>query len=275
VTPAARPVPRLIATDLDGTFLSPDGTVSSTNAEAVLRAQQAGIPVLFATGRPVRWLDVIADLPGAHPTVIASNGAVLYDLGTREVRDRICLSPSATLTAIRSIREAVPGSLFGFETGDRFGYEPEYATYLADDSTDPAFYRGSAEEIAADGDFVKVLVQHPDLSGDDLLDRVREVVEGQLTATSSAANRTYGLVELSALGVSKASMLRRCCVRLGVEAGDVAAFGDMPNDVDMLSWVGLPRVVANAHPRLLDSRFEVVPSNDSSGVGQTILGWLS
>src|ERR687890_541800 len=89
-------VPALVACDLDGTFLSPDGTVSELNARAVLAAQGAGIPVVFATGRPVRWLDVIADLPGAHPTVIASNGAALYDLGAGELLDRICIDPEVT-----------------------------------------------------------------------------------------------------------------------------------------------------------------------------------
>src|ERR671933_1888465 len=83
-------VPQLIVSDLDGTFLSPDGTVSDQNRAAVLAAQDVGIPVVFATGRPVRWLDVIRDLPGAHPTVIASNGAVLYDLGADTVLDRVC-----------------------------------------------------------------------------------------------------------------------------------------------------------------------------------------
>ncbi|HEX8488306.1 MAG TPA: HAD hydrolase family protein, partial [Propionibacteriaceae bacterium] len=82
VTSEAQPrVPKLIVSDLDGTFLSPDGTVSPTNSAAVRAAEAAGVPVVFATGRPIRWLDVIRGLPGAHPTVIASNGAVLYDLG--------------------------------------------------------------------------------------------------------------------------------------------------------------------------------------------------
>ena len=39
----------------------------------------------------MRWLGVIADLPGVHPTVIASNGAVLYDLASRQTLDRLCL----------------------------------------------------------------------------------------------------------------------------------------------------------------------------------------
>ena len=114
-------VPRLVVTDMDGTFLSPDGTVSEQNRTAVLAAQQAGIMVLFATGRPIRWLDVIRDLPGAHPTVIASNGAVLYDLGTGELLDRICIDPAVALRAVLELRSTVPGTVFAFESGTRFG----------------------------------------------------------------------------------------------------------------------------------------------------------
>lgn len=265
--------PQLIATDLDGTFLSPDGSVSAENSAAVLAAQQAGIPVVIATGRPVRWLDVIKDLPGAHPTVIASNGAVLYDLGTREVLDRICLPPEVTLTAIRQLREQIPGASFAFESGTRFGYEPSYRTLVADDGSDPALYSGPAEDIARTGDHVKMLVQCHNTPPDDLLDTVRTVVGTTLTATHSAA-RGFGLVEVSAAGVSKASMLQRTCARLGVDARDVAAFGDMPNDVDMLAWVGMPYVVANGHPALHAMDFGRAPGNHESGVGRTIMGWL-
>ena len=80
---------------------------------------------------------------------------------------------------------------------------------------------------------------------------------------------------VSGPGVSKASMLARCCARLGIDAADVAAFGDMPNDVAMLSWAGLPHVVANAHPVLLEGPYRVVPTNAESGVGRTILEWVA
>ena len=273
--PAADPpaVPRLVVSDLDGTFLSPDGSVSEQNAAAVAAAQAAGIPVLFATGRPVRWLDVIRDLPGAHPTVIASNGAALYDLGAGELLDRICIDPGTALAAVRQIRAVVPDASFAFESGTRFGYEPAYRTWPADDGTNPALYRGPAEQVAVAEEFVKMLVQSQSVSPDDLLAIVRTEVGDTLTATHSQA-RAFGLVEISAAGVTKASMLRRFCARLGIEARQVAAFGDMPNDVDMLSWVGMPHVVANAHPAVLALDFPVVAANDQSGVGRTILGWL-
>ena len=264
---------QLIVTDLDGTFLSPDGTVSDENAAAVSAAQAAGVPVLFATGRPVRWLDVVKDLPGAHPTVIASNGAVLYDLGGGQLLDRICIDTGVALEAVRSIRAAVPGTSFAFESGTRFGHEPGYRTWAKDGTADPALFQGPAEEIAHSCDFVKLLVQSTDVPADDLLHRVRGCVGSALTATHSAA-QGFGLVEISAPGVSKASMLKRCCHRLGINQDQVAAFGDMPNDIEMLSWVGRPHVVANAHQALLQGDYRVVGGNAESGVGRAILGLI-
>jgi Cof subfamily protein (haloacid dehalogenase superfamily) len=270
---APKTVPARIATDLDGTFLSPDGSVSEENSAAVVAAQAAGIPVLFATGRPVRWLDVIRDLPGAHPTVIASNGAALYDLGAGTLVDRICIDPDIALDAVRRIRAVVPDASFAFESGTRFGYEPAYRPWPEDDGTNPALYRGPAEQVARTEDFVKMLVQSQSTSPDDLLRLVQGEVADTLTATHSQT-RAFGLVEISAAGVTKATMLRRCCARLGIDAHQVAAFGDMPNDVDMLSWAGMPFVVANAHPALLALDFPIVPANHESGVGRTILGLL-
>ncbi|MGI3783925.1 MAG: HAD family hydrolase [Janthinobacterium lividum] len=266
--------PALVACDLDGTFLSPDGTVSELNAHAVRMAQLAGIPVVFATGRPVRWLDVIADLPGAHPTVIASNGAVLYDLGTRQTLDRLCLDPEVALRAITCVREHVPDAAFAFESGTHFGYEPTYRTWVPDTGRDPTLRCAPVEALAGEISAVKMLVQSRALGDDALLARVEGCVGATLTATTSTG-RGHGLVELSAPGVDKASMLARTCARLGVPARRVAAFGDMPNDVSMLSWVGMPRVVANAHPALLALGFPVVPPNHESGVGATILDWLA
>lgn len=267
-------VPRLVVTDMDGTFLSPDGTVSEQNRAAVLAAQGAGIPVLFATGRPVRWLEVIRDLPGAHPTVIASNGAVLYDLGSGELLDRVCVDPDVALDAVRAVREAVPDAAFAFESGTRFGHEPGYRVWRAEPGVDPALFTGPAEDIARTEPFVKMLVQSVARDADRLLADVRAVVGDSLTVTHSA-NPGVGLVEVSGPGVSKASMLARCCARLGIDAADVAAFGDMPNDVAMLSWAGLPHVVANAHPVLLEGAYRVVPANAESGVGRTILDWVA
>ncbi|MFT4164047.1 MAG: HAD hydrolase family protein [Microlunatus sp.] len=261
-------IPKLIATDLDGTFLSPDESVSQLNSEAVLAAQEAGVTVLFATGRPVRWLEVIRGLPGAHPTVIASNGAALYDAQADRILDRVCIRADDAFDAVARIRTVVEDVSFAFESGTTFGHEPHYRTWQPSDGSDPDVFAGPLESIIRE-DLVKVLVQSRSLQSDDLLARVDSVIAGRLSATHSSS-RGYGLVEISAQGVDKGAMLARVCARMDIDPADVAAFGDMPNDISMLSWVGQPYVVANAHPALLSRGFTRVPPNSESGVGQTI-----
>ena len=210
--------PELIATDLDGTFLSPDGTVSADELRrACSAAQAAGIPVLFATGRPVRWLDVVKDLPGAHPTVIASNGAVLYDLASGELLDRICLDaggrPGAPSVDIRS---AVPDVSFAFESGTRFGYEPDVQPPgRTTTGNDPALFSGPAEEIAVRRGLRQDAGAEPLVtSPTSCCDRVRDAGRRPPDRHPLPDPRLRPGRDQRP-GVNKASMLQRCCARLG------------------------------------------------------------
>ncbi len=79
-----------------------------------------------------------------------------------------------------------------------------------------------------------------------------------------------GLAEISAPGVTKAAALAAWCRRLHVAAADVWAFGDMPNDLPMLTWAGTSFAVANAHPDVLAMADHTCPSNDEDGVAQVL-----
>ena len=75
-----------------------------------------------------------------------------------------------------------------------------------------------------------------------------------------------GMLEISAATVSKADTLARLCAGWGVDAEQVIAFGDMPNDVPVLRWAGVGVAVANAHPLALAGADRVTASNDDDGV---------
>ncbi len=81
------PKPCLIAIDIDGTLLGPDGQVSERNRAALHRAERAGVEIVIATGRrhayAMRVLRSL-DLP-AHRIVISSNGTVLRTVGAELV----------------------------------------------------------------------------------------------------------------------------------------------------------------------------------------------
>lgn len=260
--------PGLIVTDLDGTFLSPDGSVSAVNRAAMARAADLAIPFVVATGRPIRWLDVLAGLGGAHPLVIASNGAVLWDLGTDEVAEYTAIDPDCVAVLLERLRAGLPGVYLGLETVHGFRCEPGTPTA----ETVPA--EAITVDLLACGEPVlKLLGFHPELGSAELTLAATALVGDLATVTHSAVERP-GVVEISAPGVSKATALVRLCDRLGIAAGQVAAFGDMPNDTAMLDWAGAPHVVANAHPALLDAGYRVIAANHDSGVGRRVLELL-
>ena len=264
--------PRLIATDLDGTFLTTAKTVSPLNLAAAQRAAQLGVPLVVATGRPVRWLDVVDQLGLAHSQVIVSNGAAVYDLASRTVVRSHPLDSELALQVARELKEVIPGISFGFETPTGFGCEPESPSRQRGE---PGVQEGSLEELASGlGPVIKLLGFHTELDSDALVAAAEAVVTDRLTLTHALVGDAYGMLELTASGVSKASTLAALCAEEGIEAADVVAFGDMPNDLAMLSWAGRAYVVANAHPRLLATGFPVVPSNDADGVGRTVLELL-
>jgi hydroxymethylpyrimidine pyrophosphatase-like HAD family hydrolase len=264
--------PRLIVSDLDGTFLAPDGSIPAVNVAAVQRAAAMGVGFVAATGRPTRWLGVLAELGTAQPLVIAANGAVLWDLAAGRVVEASGIEVDLLRSVIAALRTAIPGLSFGVETPDGFACEPSC----------PAARRGTVAVLAAgqaglldvQGPVVKLLGFHPDLDAGPLADLAERAVGQVVTVTHSAPTGEYGLVEISAPGVSKASALQRLCRRLGIAPEGVAVFGDMPNDADMLAWAGMPHVVANAHPALLASGFPVVGSNAEAGVGRGIIALL-
>ena len=265
--------PALIATDLDGTFLGPDHRIPDVNLLAVRRAAQAGVPVVIATGRPTRALGPVAELDGAHAIVVASNGAVVYDRENATTLAVHPLDPADMRHAICRLRQAAPGITFGVETGSDYGCEPGGPE---EEFGDWGAWCGTAEEIVTRcRPALKLLGFHFGLTSDELVAIATETVGDRLAVTHASTAHKFGMVEFGPLGTSKATGLAEVCDRLGVAAADVAAFGDMPNDLDMLRWAGLPFVVANAHPTLIEAGFPVVAANADAGVGHTILELLS
>ena len=78
---------------------------------------------------------------------------------------------------------------------------------------------------------------------------------------------------VSAPGVTKASGVAMVAERLSVAAKDIAAFGDMPNDIPMLKMAGRGVAMANAHPAVLAAADEVTVSNVDDGVAVVLERW--
>jgi len=256
--------PRLIATDLDGTIVHRDGSVSARTLTAFSAAMDVGVRVVFVTGRPPRWMGEVADATGHRGVGICANGAYLYDMHTEQVLETHAIEATVASDAVRRVREVLPHAAFGIETLAGFAHEPEY---LPRWDPDPLLGVGPIEEFL-EGSIAKVLVRDDRVTGDVMLSAASPVLQGVVEVTHSDVNDS--LLELSALGVNKGTALARLAADWGIEQHEVVAFGDMPNDVEMLRWAGRGYAVGNAHAHALEAADEHAPSIHDDGVALVI-----
>jgi Cof subfamily protein (haloacid dehalogenase superfamily) len=260
-------LPRVVATDLDGTLLRSDGTVSQRSRGALAAAEDAGALVVLVTGRPPRWMASVVEQTGHRGLAVCANGALVYDLHTERVVEEHLIAPEIALEVVRALRASLPDLAFAVERGQRgFAHEPAYRP--AWDTDDKLV--AELDEIVREP-MAKLLARHAELDPDTLLARARGIVGEVATLTHSSQD---GLLEISAAGVSKASTLETLCKEHGYDATQCVAFGDMPNDIPMLRWAGWSVAVGNAHPDVIDVVNEVSTSNDDDGVANVLDRWL-
>jgi Cof subfamily protein (haloacid dehalogenase superfamily) len=250
---------RLVASDLDGTLLLPDETVSERTRAALAAAREAGITVVLVSGRPPRSLGPIAGRIGVGGIAICANGAVIWDLDTGTMVDSAPLAGELARRLVHGLREAIPGALFAVELEGSFGREAGWSDGLV--AAPPDVLEADALELIT-GPVTKLLVRHPTMEFAEVAERARRVVGDDAVVTWAGLR----LVEISAAGVTKASALERLCRRLGIAANEVVAVGDMPNDLAMLAWAGTAVAVANADQSVLQAADEVTASNTDDGV---------
>ncbi|GAA5114348.1 HAD family hydrolase [Alloalcanivorax gelatiniphagus] len=254
--------PRLVATDLDGTLLDASGHVSDRTRAVLDELDRLGVPVVFTTGRPVRWMVDLWDDVGGHGLAICSNGGIVYDVARREVRDVSAVPREVGLQLAELVRAAVPGTTFAVEHTSGWASETDFPRHPDDTES----VRGEWESIWTD-DVVKVLAVHPDLDPEDFWRRVEDAVGDLATTTWSS---TFALVEISGAGVTKATTLATVAAEMGIGAAEVVAFGDMPNDLPMLEWAGTSYAMANAHPSVRDAADLLAPANHEDGVAAVL-----
>ncbi|WP_225824188.1 Cof-type HAD-IIB family hydrolase [Streptomyces naphthomycinicus] len=272
-TPAAASPARLIATDLDGTLLRDDKSVSPRTVAALAAAEEAGIEVFFVTGRPARWMDVVSDHVHGHGLAICGNGAAVVDLhggpgAHRFVKVRELARENA-LKAVGLLREAAPGTVYAVEQTYGFHQEPDYPKLHMEipDNLLPAEKLLASDGPDADQPVLKILAYHPSLDPDAFLTLARLAIGDHANVTRSSPS---ALLELSGPGVSKASTLALCCAERGISHEEVVAFGDMPNDVEMLTWAGQSYAMGNAHPDVVAAASGRTVANNDDGVAVVI-----
>ena len=255
---------RLIASDLDGTLFGPDSVPEPRTVAAVNAVVDAGCIFAAVTGRSYfGGADRVTDSGAKAHWFIGANGGHRMNLATRTLEERLLFTEQQVNTMVSELPQSIDGLGFGFEHDRGFSFDAGFRAVFP-----RSFDGGPRQDTAAwaPHNIGKIFVSHPTLGSDELIDASAQLVpEGTHVTTSGTS-----FVELTPPGGDKAMGLARLCAQLGVDAGDVIAFGDNNNDVSMLGWAGRGIAMGNATSEAKAAADEVTATNTDFGVAQIL-----
>ncbi|VAW19900.1 hypothetical protein MNBD_BACTEROID01-2337 [hydrothermal vent metagenome] len=260
---------KLIATDLDGTFLKSDRSISEENIEALQLLGTKHIIRVIATGRNLKKvMDVIpSDVPFDY--IVFSSGAGIYDCkGKKHIYSRN-ISPGTSNGIIQLLVDEginfnafmpVPGnSYFWHHRGNKvcgeferyLEYNDGYASSLPNDKN-------------AESGLSQFLVIFP--NDESLFNKLKIKVEKlfpevRAIRATSPLGTGYIWMELFHKDVSKGNGIAHLCEIIGVHHGQTMGIGNDYNDIDLLNFTNYSYLVENA-PEELKPHFENAPSNE-------------
>jgi len=267
-------LPALIATDVDGTLLNGEDRITERTRQAILAAVAGGAQFVLATGRPPRWIAPVVDELGFAPMAVCANGAVIYDADTDRVISARTLSVDLLAELAEISLRTVPGAGLAAERVGKCAHDSATPHFVSAPGYEHAWLNPDNTEVSFEdvlsAPAVKLLVRKPGVPSSQLAAMLAKHVGvlGDITYSTDD-----GLVEISAIGISKAIGLQEITRPLEISAQDTVAFGDMPNDVPMLLWAGLGVAMGNAHPDAIEAANEVAESNNDDGLARVLERW--
>lgn len=256
--------PKLVATDLDGTYICHGHGLSPEHRAARDWLEARGIPVVPVTGRGPRLLDLTRSEIGEEGLLIMGQGGIVYD--GRTLIHRESMSGELALSILAQVREHVDDVRIGAEDGADFELPLRLEhgfvwPYSMDESINVA-----ADDVVS-GEVLKVFVESQQHPIDELTALIKSFVPEDLAYVTHSG---IGFVEISPPDVSKAAGVKYICDRFGIDHADVLCFGDMPNDLPMFEWSGRAVAMADGHPDVLAVADDIAPAACDHGIARYI-----
>ena len=247
---------RMVVTDLDGTLLRDDKTISAYTEGVIGRMRGRGVKFALATARPIR--SVRGFLPGfGFDGAVYHNGAVIEQDGA--LREGFGIA--GPLAVVRRILADDPGARVAVEASDVLYSNFDTAGIWPGVGYTPTEDFRVVERLTAD----KIIVEARTLRE---LDAVRRSLPEELYAQLSE----HRIAMIMNRQATKTNGIRLLAARWGIAMEQIAAFGDDYNDIDMLKSCGVGVAVENALDEVKAAADEICQSNEADGVARWLEG---
>jgi len=274
---------KAIILDIDGTLMNSQRKISERTKNALLEAQNRGIKLILASGRPIRgMLDVMHELEmdKHHGLVVAYNGASVMDCESKEIVFNKAMTAEEAQSVLNHVKnfEVIPmvakddtmyvnnvyKGMLTYKNNqiNIIEYESRGGNYLLCEKSDLAeFVDFPLNKILLAGDPEYLKTNHI---------RISEPFIGKLSSMFTAAF----YYEFTAQGIDKANALNEVLVPMGIKPEDTISFGDGQNDLSIINFAGIGVAMGNAVDELKKAADEITLSNDEDGIAHVLERYL-
>ena len=246
---------KLIALDMDGTLLDPQGNLPAEFSDLAQRAADKGVALAPASGRQ---LPTLRTMFPDHDTFIAENGTVVMHAG--RVVSTTPIAPDVVREALAAARGIAKQHMVVLCTPDVAYVEHGVPADAAEELR--KYYHSTEYVDSLDGiaNVIKIAIYCSAGTEEYVAPALEAVADRANVAVSGAA-----WLDVMAAGANKGTALLQMAEALGIDQSETCAFGDYLNDLEMLEAAGLAIAMENAHPRLKEIADRIAPPNTDNG----------
>ena len=255
----------LIAIDLDGTLVGSDLQIHPPEREAIIRAREAGVRIVLATGRGFPVVRPYALDLGLTEPVICYQGGLVRDPVSGQVLYAATIAPALYAEAVQLAQvQHLNFTAYSEDTVYLTAVRPSRAFH------DQWFGMPIQQVDDLIADVSRPVLKFLIIAEDEEADQIEQSWKAHFAGRLHIVRSHRWFVEGSPLGVSKGDALARLAAQWGIKPAAVMAIGDNDNDRSMLEWAGLGVAMGDARSDLKSIADYVAPPQAESGVAHVI-----
>lgn len=250
---------------MDGTLLNSRHHVSAQTAAKLRALRQSGVPFVAVSARMPPAVYPILEETGLRGPAVCYGGALTLDENRRPVRS-LQLNARDTADVLDFMTKHYPELVANlYEADVWYSARPQDPIVKEESEITAVTPRAFPEEGPGKIRPHKIFYMAPPQQADEILEKLRREFP-RLNVFHSG----WGHLEIMDKHALKSEGLKSVCEYLHIPVQNAVAFGDSPNDMDMLRAAGLGVAVANAAPEVKEAADEITASNDQDGVLKTL-----
>lgn len=260
---------KMIVLDLDGTLTNDKKEITPKTRQALLEAQQQGVRIVLASGRPTYGIMALAeelDLANHGGFILAFNGGKIIDCQNGHVVYEQTLAPDLVPPLYDAAMEA--GMEILTYQGEGIAATKKSNKYVLHEAF---INKMPVVEYSRFLEQVEFPINKCLIVGDPTpLHQLEIKLAQQLTGRLSLYRSAGFFLECVPLGIDKAHSLNLLIQQLGISKNEIIACGDGYNDQSMIEFAGLGVAMANAPRDIQDKADYITYSNEEDSVAHVV-----